>query len=166
MDFDALYQRCARDVFRFALFLSGRPEEADDITAETFVRAWASREPIRVGTVKAYLLMIARNLHRERFRKNARHVFMEDVTVPDHILIDPARGPEEDITTRRELARVVRAMQQLPEADRAALLMRAQDEMPYEEIAAALGISVGAAKVKVHRARLKLSEIRNAKEGT
>jgi DNA-directed RNA polymerase specialized sigma24 family protein len=39
MDFDTLYQRYARDVYRFALYLSARPDEADDITAETFVRA-------------------------------------------------------------------------------------------------------------------------------
>jgi RNA polymerase sigma-70 factor (ECF subfamily) len=49
----------------------------------------------------------------------------------------------------------------LPETDRAALLMRAADEMPYEEIARSLGISVGAAKVKVHRARLALARLRN-----
>ena len=51
-------------------------------------------------------------------------------------------------------------LQTLPEPDRAALLMRAEDQMPYEEIAAALQITPGAAKVKVHRARLKLAELR------
>ncbi len=52
------------------------------------------------------------------------------------------------------------ALQALPEIDRAAVLMRADDEMAYEEIARALGISVSAAKVKVHRARLTLAEAR------
>jgi RNA polymerase sigma-70 factor (ECF subfamily) len=47
-------------------------------------------------------------------------------------------------------------MQRLPEIDRAALLMRAQDQMSYEEISHALNLSVSAAKVKIHRARLKL----------
>ena len=54
----------------------------------------------------------------------------------------------------------------LTEPDRGALLMRAQDQMTYEEIAAALRISVGAAKVKVHRARRKLAELRMNREGT
>jgi DNA-directed RNA polymerase specialized sigma24 family protein len=45
----------------------------------------------------------------------------------------------------------------LPEADRTAILMRALDKTPYEEIAWTLGISVTAAKVKVHRARIKLA---------
>jgi hypothetical protein len=55
VDFETLYRRYGRDVYRFALFLCGRPEQADDIAAETFVRAWTSPEPMRVGTVKAYL---------------------------------------------------------------------------------------------------------------
>jgi RNA polymerase sigma-70 factor (ECF subfamily) len=55
---------------------------------------------------------------------------------------------------------VLAALQALPEIDRAAVLMRAEEGMSYEEIAAALGISLPAAKVKVHRARLKLAEAR------
>ena len=49
------------------------------------------------------------------------------------------------------------ALQQLPEIDRAALLMRSQDEMSNETIAAALGLTPVAARVKVHRARIKLA---------
>lgn len=51
------------------------------------------------------------------------------------------------------------ALARLPEVDRAAVLMRADEGLAYEEIAAALGISVASAKVKVHRARLKLAEV-------
>ena len=150
----------ARDVYRFALFLSGRPEDADDITAETFVRAWTSREPIRVGTVKAYLFMIARNLYRSGLRRSGRYVALDENPR------DPARDPETAAADRRALMNVVGSIQALPELDRAALLMRAQDAMPYEEIAAALGVAIAAAKVKVHRARLKLKDVRGeAKEG-
>ena len=48
-------------------------------------------------------------------------------------------------------------LRELPELDRAALLMRTQDGMPYEEIAQVLKISIANAKVKVHRARVKLA---------
>jgi len=60
---------------------------------------------------------------------------------------------------------VLADLQTLAEPDRAALLMRARDQMPYEEIAAALKISVGAAKVKVHRARRKIAGLRMNREG-
>jgi RNA polymerase sigma-70 factor (ECF subfamily) len=59
-----------------------------------------------------------------------------------------------------EVSAVLAALQELPEVDRTVLLMRALDEMPYEEIAATLGIPVVTAKVKVHRARLKLMRTR------
>jgi RNA polymerase sigma-70 factor (ECF subfamily) len=61
-----------------------------------------------------------------------------------------------------EVLAVLAALQQLPEMDRTVLLMRALDGMPYEEIAETLGISVVTAKVKVHRARSKLMQTRQA----
>jgi len=151
MDFDTLYQRYARDVYRFALYLSGRPHEADDITAETFVRAWTSRQPIRVGTVKAYLFMIARNLYRAGLRERGRTAALVDT------MRDTRPGPARSAADRRALEDVLTRMQALPEIDRTVLLMRAHDDLSYEEIAAAVGISVTAAKVKVHRARARLA---------
>src|ERR1700674_1597160 len=65
-DFSALYKKYAPDVFRFALYLSGDRSQAEDLTSETFVRAWTSPEAIEVATVKAYLFTIARNLFLAR----------------------------------------------------------------------------------------------------
>jgi RNA polymerase sigma factor (sigma-70 family) len=59
-----------------------------------------------------------------------------------------------------ELGAVVSSLRLLPEIDRAALLMRALHGLPYQEIAVALGISVSAARVKVHRARASLMKLR------
>src|SRR5580765_1119334 len=56
--FGELYARYAQDVYRFALYLSGDRHEAEDITSETFVRAWTATVPIRTETVKGYLLTI------------------------------------------------------------------------------------------------------------
>ena len=159
MDFDTLYERYARDVYRFALYLSGRSHEADDITAETFVRAWTSGQPIRVGTVKAYLFMIARNLYRAGLRERGRTAAL------DETMRDPRPGPETSAASRLTLEDVLARMQALPEIDRAVLLMRAHEDLSYEQIAAAVGISAGAAKVKVHRARARLAEMQ-AKEAT
>src|SRR5690349_6360680 len=60
MDFHSLYQSYAPQVHRFVLFLCGDASLADDITSETFVRAWTARGKIREATVKAYLFTIAR----------------------------------------------------------------------------------------------------------
>jgi RNA polymerase sigma-70 factor, ECF subfamily len=154
--FEALYKKYAADVYHFSLYLSGERGEAEDITSETFVRAWASSEPIRVATVKGYLFTIARNLFLQGLRKKSRHVALDDD------LRDPQASPYAQAEHKQELRAVLAGLQKLPEIDRAALVMRAFDEMPYEEIAQALGISLATVKVKIHRARLALGDIRNA----
>jgi len=155
-DFDGLYRRYAPDVFRFALCLSGDRGEAEDITSETFVRAWTASDRIRAATVKGYLFTIARNLFLQSLRKRSRFVAIPE-TLPD-----PGAGPQAKAERDSELAAVLRALQRLPEIDRAALLMRAADEMTYDEIARALGISLASVKVRIHRARLALGRIRDA----
>lgn len=146
MTFEDLYRRHFPDVHRFALYLTGDPAEADDIASETFVRAWAADAPLRARTLSAYLFSIARNLHRRGYRRG--RLAARAAEAPD----EPP-GLERELAGRSELAAMLARLQVLPEVDRAALLMRAFHELPYEEIAGALGISVSSAKVKVHRAR-------------
>lgn len=151
-EFEALYRRYAQDVYRFALYLSGDRALAEDIASETFVRVWTSSSGLRSSTVKAYLFTIARRLFLDGRRRQARWAPLED----SHR--DTAPGPHDRAASRDELELVLAALQALPETDRAALLMRAQDGLAYEDIAAGLGVSVAAAKVKVHRARVKLAQ--------
>jgi RNA polymerase sigma-70 factor (ECF subfamily) len=153
--FGELYKKYAPDVYHFALYLSGEHGEAQDITSETFVRAWTSPEEVRMATVKGYLFTIARNLFLQGLRKKSRHVALNED------LRDPQASPYAQAEQKSELRAVLAGLQKLPEIDRAALLMRAFDEMAYEEIARALGISLAAVKVKIHRARLALACIRN-----
>jgi len=150
-DFSALYAKYAPDVFRFAMYLSGNRAEAEDITSETFVRAWAAPGPIAMATVKGYLLTIARNLFLQELRKKSRAVPLDDS------LRDPHPGPDAQTATKAEYVAVIARLQQLPEIDRAALLMSAFEGMPYAEIARVLGISLAAVKMKIHRSRLAVS---------
>lgn len=151
MDFHELYARYARDVHRFALYLSCNPALSDDITSETFLRAWSSATPIREATVKAYLFTIVRNLYLQERRRSARHVELDDS------LPSGAASQDTRVEHQGALTEVLKALRTLPEIDRAALLMRTQDGMPYEEIAQALQLTLSSAKVKVHRARIKLA---------
>ncbi len=155
LDFSTLYGTHARDVHRFALFLCGDPALADDIAAETFVRAWSARERVDLGSVKAYLFAIARNLFLHELRRPARRTAAlgEDVASAEP-------SPERRAAARDELGTVLAELQRLPADDRAALVMRVEDQLPYEEIARVLGLSLSAVKVKVHRARLRLAEAR------
>jgi RNA polymerase sigma-70 factor (ECF subfamily) len=155
VDFGSLFERYSQDVYRFAVYLSGDQALAEDICQETFVRAWVTPGEIRASTVKSYLFMIARNLYRDELTRKGRHVAMEDTA------LDPKPGPDAVAGGRLELAAVLQALQGLPEIDRAALLMSAQDGMSHAEIAATLDLSVTAVKVKIHRARIRLKRIHN-----
>ena len=154
-NFGELYERYARDVYRFAVYLSGDPALAQDIAAETFVRAYTADVPIRVATVKAYLFTIARNLHLHHLRRASKQQGL------DEAMLDPAVDLQLAAEQKAELRTVLQDMQTLPEADRAALLMRAEEGMTYEEIARSLGLSLVAVKVKIHRARQTLAHLRN-----
>lgn len=156
-EFGALYRRYAPDVLRFALVLCGERSDAEDITSETFVRAWASPEPIRAATVKGYLFTIARNVHRERWRRHARETPLDDAA---HRLADPRDDPAERAAAAATLDDVLARLRTLPELDRAALLLHVQDGMPYLEIGRVLGLSLATVKIRIHRARLALAAVR------
>lgn len=151
MTFHELYSRYGEDVYRFAYWLSGNQEVARDITSETFVRVWTSPEEPRMETVKAYLFAIARNLHRKQWKRDSRKEIL------DETMADPGPLPDQAMVRNEEYQRTVEAMKTLPEIDRVVLLMRAEEDLSYQDIAAATGLSVVAAKVKVFRARAKLA---------
>jgi RNA polymerase sigma-70 factor (ECF subfamily) len=157
-EFYALYERYAPMVHRYALFLCGDRALAQDITSETFVRVWTTASAIREETVKAYLFTIARNLYRDFLRQSRRFEGL------DASHADVRASADKQAEDRSELGFVQSAMQGLPDSDRAVLLMRTVEEMTYQDIAHALGVSVVAAKVRVHRARLKLLSAMRARE--
>jgi RNA polymerase sigma-70 factor (ECF subfamily) len=151
VSFHRLYERHSRDVFRFALFLSGNVATAEDLTSETFVRAWTARGTIREATVAAYLLTITRNLWRDAQRRDWRTMPLEAVDEP---ACDGGAEALADLTwTERQLA-------QLAAGDREALLLHARDGLSYDEVAHQLGVSIGAVKSRIFRARHALAALR------
>ena len=151
--FQEIYEKYSRSVYRFSLYLSGDAALAEDITSETFLRLWGSAEAIRMETVKGYLFAIARNQFLQEKRCTKR---MSELSEDLPAALPAVRAME----SQEELRNTLSALQRLSETDRTALLMRANDDLPYEEIARTLGITAAAAKVKVHRARIRLAEAR------
>ena len=87
-EFHELYQRHYQDVYRFALFLTGDPAAAEDLAADTFVRAWVARDRIHQPTVRAYLLTIARNLYRDQLRAAKPMQELDERTPDPHPGVD------------------------------------------------------------------------------
>jgi len=157
--FEELYQTYFADVHRFALWLCREPVDADDLAAETFVRAWGQRRRLRTETLKGYLFAITRRLHVDRLRLARRRG-----ELPDEIR-DPAPAPDRQAASRLDLAAVRGAIERLPELDRAALVLRSEQDLSHAEVARVLEISEGAARLRVHRARRRLLDLYLSERG-
>lgn len=154
--FEELYRRHAGDVFRFSLYLSGNRAVAQDVTSETFVRAWTAKKPVQTATAKAYLFAIARNLY-----VSSRRRAKPEIEAP--AMLAAPDNQAESYEHRTELAETLEDLALVAEGDRAALVMAVFEEMSYDEVARALGIGAGAVKARVFRARMRLIELRNQK---
>ena len=158
LTFEELYVAYSPDVYRFATWLCGSTHDAEDITAETFTRAWMNFAIIRTETLKAYLFTIARNIYLESLRKNRNQERLNDTHPDSHPTLEKA------LETRSELDQIRASLLTLSEIDRSAFVMRVQYDLSYAEIARVLQLSEGAVKVKVHRVRKLLFEAYSKKE--
>lgn len=154
LSFEDIYISYSPEVYRFSMWLSGNTIDAEDITAETFTRAWMNFASIRTETLKAYLFTIARNIYLESKRKQREH----DELLETHP--DSKTSLEKEVEIRTEIDQIWNTLSTLPEIDRSAFVMRVQHDLSYEEIARVLALSETAAKVKVHRVRKFISASR------
>ena len=149
-DFANIYTRYAPDIYRFVYGLTLNRRDAQDITAETFARALTAYNPERQPTVRAFLYTIAHRLVTDYHRRKRDTVETDEDSLGNDAEFDQ-QSEHRDL-----LESTFRYLNTFPQPDREAVLMRAQG-LSYSEIAAAISISVSAAKVRVHRARLKLA---------
>lgn len=140
-EIETLYRQHASAVFRFAWGLCGDRASAEDIVSETFVRLLTRPPRIETRTARAYLLTIARNVFINGLRRRRREVPL------DEEVLAPPDDPAGRLDDRARLVSVLGALRDLPEHERAALLLRIDHELPYEDIAAALGARAGTVKV-------------------
>ena len=152
--FCALYERHAGTVRSYLLRLTGRPHLADDLTQDAFLRALNALDRFSgKSTFKTWVFKIAMNLFRDHLR-GRRTATGAAPPVED----SPDRGPGPDeLAQRNEDAQRVRdAVAALPEEQRAPLILVRFEGMKYREAAEALGITLGAVRMRVHRAHLAL----------
>ncbi|AKQ70288.1 RNA polymerase sigma-70 factor, ECF subfamily [Myxococcus hansupus] len=158
--FRRLFERHATGVWRFLRDLMRDDAAADEATQETFVRAHARlgalRDEDRLG---AWLLGIARHVYLESLRQRGVHVDVDDDVHARHVdAVLPTPTPEDLLLDRELEGLLAGALGTLREDRRAALLLRIDHGLPYEEIASVMGWSIQKVKNEIHRARLQLRE--------
>lgn len=155
--FRVLFERHVTAVRRFLADLLRDRTLAADATQETFARAHAQLDKVTDGAgFRAWLFGIARNVAFELHRSRQHEAWDEDddSAVPDAVI--PSPDPEEVLLDRELAGHFERALGSLSGPRRAALLLRLDHGLAYEEIATAMGWSLPTVKNEIHRARLKL----------
>ncbi|MBA3942633.1 MAG: RNA polymerase subunit sigma-70 [Sphingopyxis sp.] len=134
--------------------LSGNPDLADDLTQDTMVKAWASRDRFERGTsIKAWTFVILRNTFLSQMRRNKFRGEYDEVVV-ERTLSTPAAQEDSG-----EMADLQRALMELPQDQREALILVGAGGMSYEEAAQICDCALGTMKSRVSRARAALEEI-------
>ncbi len=166
---DELVSRFSERVFGLLYRLTGQREAAEDLLQETFlhvIRAIDGYE--HAGKFEAWLFRIAANLARDRARKLARHerpVGLED-TPTLRVAESPSPGagiglqastdPAERLSYKEAGQRLAECLMRLSESEREIIVLRHYSELSFREIAEMLGIPLGTALARAHRALQRL----------
>ena len=147
-------------LYRVALRLAGNAADAEDLVQETMLRAYRAWDRFQLGTnAKGWLLTILRNAFINEYRRRTRHPESVDVdtiepfTVFEELQDDDPQGAFFDRIVDEE---VLRAVDELPEAFREAVLLSDVEGLSYEEIARVLNVPVGTVKSRLFRGRRML----------
>ncbi|MFQ5679865.1 MAG: RNA polymerase sigma factor [Gemmatimonadota bacterium] len=156
-EYELLVARYKDVLYRHALRMAGRPDEAADIVQQAFIKGFrnlrACRDPDRVG---AWLFRIAANLSKDHLKSRRRRDLSLDAAGGAPELRQEAEAAAERSELREEIQR---ALQQLTDEQREAFVLKHVEGWSYEEMSEHLGVSVPALKMRVHRAREELQNL-------
>lgn len=153
--FTALVEYYWDRLYRWLFHLTHDRHAAEDLTQESFLKAFTGLASFQAGThFRAWLFRIAHNnwANYRRRGARARQVFPPDVATP-------AEGPPDAAMSREALAHLARAVGRLPGDYRAAFLLRVEEDLSFRDIASALDITEETARWRVCKARQKLMEV-------
>lgn len=160
--FEALLAQHHGEIYRYVRRVTGRPGDADDLSQETFLRAFRAHGRLPAdANARAWLFAIATNVCRNHFRaqKRRRLAYAAAGRGADEI---ERVGPHDESVSRETGALVEAAVAALPLKQRLAFLLRRVHELDYEAIGASLDCSAESARANVFQA---LKKIRRALDG-
>ena len=161
-DFEKLVTAYEKNVYNIALRMVGDPEDAADMTQETFIKAYRALSSFRGDSkFSSWLYRIASNVCLDFLRSRSRHpqVSLSTVDEDDRAtfeLPDMRQNPEEQLMKKLGMEAVRRGLEQLPEQQRQILVLRELGGLSYAELAQTLGLEEGTVKSRIFRARKRL----------
>ena len=156
--FRLIFERYSRPVISFIFDMVNDRGLAEELTQETFVRAYRAIRTMRKDTkLSTWLFGIARNVARESLRARTRansHVDIADKSVMD--LSDRKPAPVEGLLSKELNDVIRRSLAALDEDKRTVFTLKVLHQCSYEEIAAITGFSIAKLKTDLHRARAEM----------
>jgi RNA polymerase sigma-70 factor (ECF subfamily) len=152
--FEALFARYTPRVLTFLTRMVRDRARAEELTQDVFVRIYNAAERYEAkARFSTYVFGIAHNLALNELARAHRKHEQSRSDLTELGAIDPSPGPEEKLDAERMRQRLERALARLPERQRAAVLLRSEQGLDYEEIAGSLETTVASVKSLLHRAR-------------
>ena len=152
-----LVEEYKRPIYNLAYRMTGNADDADDLTQETFIRAyknlWRYDSSRKFFT---WLYTLAFNLNKNHLRKNKKEKLSEELSALS--LTDNNPSPEDKMIEDQEINSCLLRLEDEP---RALLIMKYQQEFSFEEIAQITGKSLSAVKMRIYRGLEKLKELIN-----
>ncbi|REE00562.1 RNA polymerase sigma factor [Marinoscillum furvescens] len=160
-----LYHRYSRRLFGFFFGLTSDAATSEDLVQNVFVRMLKYRKSYsESGNFEAWAFHMARNVHKDHFRKNKRYHWQEDMADWESHLKE-TDNREHHMQKSDELNNLERALQALSPAKRELIELTRFQKLKYDQVAALLGISESALKVRVHRTLKELRELYSKVDG-
>lgn len=161
--FNTLVERYQRPVFGLCLRMLSSAPAAEDVAQETFLAAWRGLERYRGGSFQAWILRIAGNRCRDELRKRKRRPTDSLDALRERqgewvAPADSAPSPERAALGAETLRAIQRGLETLPEDQRMAIILCDVQELAYDEIAQAMGTSIGTVKSRISRGRSRLRD--------
>ena len=157
---DQIVRQHWRKVFNLAYKFVGRHDEAEDLTQDIFVKIFkALRTFDRRANFQTWLISISRNLCIDHYRsiRKERQTMARDVDASELSPVSRERGPLARLEQLDLKELVRRALAELPDTLRTAVVLRDLQEFSYQEIADRLGLPEGTVKSRINRGRLELA---------
>jgi len=148
--FDEVYQRFGRSLYGTALRILRRPEDAEDVVQEAFVKLYRQAPGLKPGSLGGWLRQVVAHEAIDRLRQRRRR--REDELPPADQQPAPSAVPAPG-TARLDLER---AVQRLPERARLVFLLHDVEGLAHAQVARMLGIQEGTSKSQLFRAREQL----------
>jgi RNA polymerase sigma-70 factor (ECF subfamily) len=166
--FTEIVRRYQRVVYRVAYGMTRNASDADDLSQETFVRAYQALGRFRVGEpLQPWLSRIAVNLAYSLFRRRKRRpeTSLEPLMESGEQWAAAGNDPSEETAERERSAQLDQAFAELSPEHQAVLVLRVVQDLSYEEIAATLGVPAGTVMSRLSRARAELKSRLTARIG-